>query len=300
MLSKLKNDIYEYLLNKGLVQSKIVVMMDGGVCSQMHQYLLGTLYLKKGFSVCYDLTFYKEWGLDINNEYVRNFDILKAFPYLKLKKASDVEINMYKKKYYYGGNDGAIRTTDISFLSLKPPVYLGGYYHFPSKEWLETFKSLYRMVDGVLDNINEVKCHEIGAHVDSVGVHVRRGDLKDEVSSYGVPASLDYFINAVKFFRKKLREPYFYFFSDEPQWVKENLLPKLDIKDYSEVVDINGSDRGYMDLYLLAHCKHQITTKGTLGKFGALLTDSPDKYVVLYNDETQQYWRMLFERPVFL
>ena len=144
------------------------------------------------------------------------------------------------------------------------------------------------------------KCLEIDKCVDSVGVHVRRGDLKEEVSSYGAPASFDYFINATAFFKKKLYRPYFYFFSDEPEWVKMDLLPRLSVKDCAEVVDINGSDKGYMDLYLLAHCKHQITTKGTLGKFGALLADNPDKYVVLYNDETQQYWKMLLQNPVFI
>ena len=71
MLGDLKRNIYKYLLNRGLLRTKIVVLMDGGICSQMHQYLLGNLYRKRGFPVCYDLTFYKEWGLDINNEFVK-------------------------------------------------------------------------------------------------------------------------------------------------------------------------------------------------------------------------------------
>ena len=274
--------------------------MDGGICSQMHQYLLGYLYVKAGFSVCYDPAFYKEWGADINNEYVRNFDILKAFPYLDFAVASDYEINIYKRKYFYGGNDGAIRTNDFSFLDFVPPVYLGGYYHFPSLKWLEAFQSLYKLSDGVLDDVNREKSDEIAAHPNSVAVHVRRGDLREEVSSYGAPASLDYFMKAILFLKKKLHEPYFYFFSDEPEWVRVELLPKLSIADSAEVVDINGSDKGYMDLYLIAHCKHQVTTKGTLGKFGALLADTPDKYVILCNDMTQQYWKILFQNPIFL
>lgn len=161
MLGDLKRNIYKYLLNRGLLRTKIVVLMDGGICSQMHQYLLGNLYRKRGFSVCYDLTFYKEWGLDINNEFVRNFDILKAFPYLEFEEASKLEVDVYRREYFYGGNDGDIRTNDMSFLSLVPPIYLGGYYHFPSKQWLETFQSLYRMVDGVLDKVNQIKCLEI-------------------------------------------------------------------------------------------------------------------------------------------
>lgn len=300
MLKDLKRNIYRYLIDWKIIRPKIIVMMDGGICSQMHQYLLGYLYVKAGFSVCYDLTFYKEWGADINNEYVRNFDILKAFPYLDFAVASDYEINIYKRKYFYGGNDGAIRTNDFSFLDFVPPVYLGGYYHFPSLKWLEAFQSLYKLSDGVLDDVNREKSDEIAAHPNSVAVHVRRGDLREEVSSYGAPASLDYFMKAILFLKKKLHEPYFYFFSDEPEWVRVELLPKLSIADSAEVVDINGSDKGYMDLYLIAHCKHQVTTKGTLGKFGALLADTPDKYVILCNDMTQQYWKILFQNPIFL
>ena len=101
MLGDLKRNIYKYLLNRGLLRTKIVVLMDGGICSQMHQYLLGNLYRKRGFSVCYDLTFYKEWGLDINNEFVRNFDILKAFPYLEFEEASKLEVDVYRRVVSY-------------------------------------------------------------------------------------------------------------------------------------------------------------------------------------------------------
>ena len=59
MLGDLKRNIYKYLLNRGLLRTKIVVLMDGGICSQMHQYLLGKLYLKRVFSLLCDFTFYK-------------------------------------------------------------------------------------------------------------------------------------------------------------------------------------------------------------------------------------------------
>ena len=38
-----------------------------------------------------------------------------------------------------------------------------------------------------------------------------------------------------------------------------------------------------MDLFLIARCKHQITSKGTLGKYGSLLGDNSEKMVVLCN-----------------
>ena len=277
MLGDLKRNIYKYLLNRGLLRTKIVVLMDGGICSQMHQYLLGNLYRKRRFSVCYDLTFYKEWGLDINNEFVRNFDILKAFPYLEFEEASKLEVDVYRREYFYGGNDGDIRTNDMSFLSLVPPIYLGGYYHFPSKQWLETFQSLYRMVDGVLDKVNQIKCLEIDKCVDSVGVHVRRGDylLPENNRKYGNICTLQYYRNAMQYMKEKVSDARFYFFSNDPEWVRENLS-----EGDSVIVNCNHGKENYLDMYLMSQCSHNIIANSSFSWWGAWLNRNPDKIIV--------------------
>lgn len=51
---------------------------------------------------------------------------------------------------------------------------------------------------------------------------------------------------------------------------------------------------------MIACCRHQITSKGTLGKYGALLEDNPEKTVVLCDDEVEYPWKELFLNPVFL
>ena len=61
-----------------LISPKVMVNLDGGVSSQMHQYLLGQLYAEKGYKVCYDLTFFDQRGGDLNNQFIRNFDLLKT------------------------------------------------------------------------------------------------------------------------------------------------------------------------------------------------------------------------------
>ena len=66
------------------------------------------------------------------------------------------------------------------------------------------------------------------------------------------------------------------------------------------MVDINGSDKGNMDLFLIAYCNHQITSKGTLGKYGALLRDSADKIVILSDDTVEYQWKGVFHNSVFL
>lgn len=300
VMLRVKYKIYKYLHRHGLVSPKMIVLMDGGICSQMHQFLLGQIYLKHGYKVAYDLTFYKEWGSDLNNLFVRNYDLEKAFPSLCVNVASSSAIQLYKKRYYYLGNCSGDRLNDFSFLQLSPPTYLGGYYHLPSDVWLQAFNSIFSFKLEVLDLANRVLYDEIVVRSETVAVHVRRGDLTVEVPAYGKPASIDYFQKSISYFRKELACPFFYFFSDEPAWVSEQLISLLGISDNYSVVDLNGSDKGYMDLFLIASCQHQITSKGTMGKFGAILNDTLEKKVVLCDDETEYYWGELLLNPVFL
>lgn len=298
---KWKESIYRRLLEGGLIAPKIVVLIDGGVCSQMHQYLLGQLYAGCGYKVVYDLSFYDELGLDKDRKFVRNFDLLKAFPYLEFNVASPTEIGVYRRKYHYIGNNTTARIDDFSFLEKVPPVYLGGYYLLPADVWLPAFHFLFRMTSGVLDTDNMRMCNEIDSQPYSVGVHVRRGDLKVEQYDYGMPPTLEYYKRAVDYFIRKFENSFFFFFSDEPEWVADELIPYLKLStDECKVVDINGSDRGYMDLFLIAHCKHQITSKGTLGKYGALLQDSPEKVVILCDDKLEYRYKELLQNTVFL
>lgn len=301
VFDKWKRSLYKRLLKYGVTSPKMVVLLDGGICSQMHQYLLGNLYRERGCHVAYDLSFYDEWGMDINHKFVRNFDLLKAFPYLNMEVASPIAVSVYKKKYYYEGNNTTKRVNDFSFLEKLPPLYLGGYYHLSANVWLPAFRSIFRLCPEILDADNIRMCDEIRLAASSVAVHVRRGDLKVEMFDYGKPASLDYFEKAVSYFQEKMSTPYFYFFSDEPDWVGSKLAPLLQLTEKDcRIVDINGSDKGYMDLYLMAYCKHQITSKGTLGKYSALLGDNPEKHVILCDDEIEYSWKELLHNPVFL
>lgn len=301
-MSHLKYEIYKLLIKSKLISPKIIVLMDGGICSQMHQYLLGRFYAERGHSVFYDLSFFEEWGSDLNQHFARNFDLLKAFPDLPLKEAYKTMIQVYRKKYYNIGNnsEGNLCVNDYSFLQKTAPVYFGGYYRLPADIWIGLFQSYFKLTPNVLDVPNRKLYEAILKEDCSVAIHVRRGDLKEEVFSYGSPATFSYFQEAIRFFAEKLLTPSFYFFSDEPDWVEEVLIHNLPLGHCYKVISINGSDRGYMDLYLIASCKHQITSKGTLGKYGALLMDCPQKYVVLCDDKTEYYWKELLYNPVYL
>ena len=116
--------LYRKAILKHLIAPEIVVLMDGGICSQMHQYLLGRFFAQKGYKVSYDLSFYRTWGTDLTHRFVRNFDLLKAFPYIEITKASDFKISVYKERFYVSGNNTGKRSEDYSCMESAPPLIL--------------------------------------------------------------------------------------------------------------------------------------------------------------------------------
>lgn len=100
---------------------------------------------------------------------------------------------------------------------------------------------------------------------------MRRGDLTVSSVAYGVPCSTEYFAKTIKIVRALEPRAKFYFFSDEPDYVRDELLPALPADLDSKIVGFNGSDKGYMDLAMIAKCGYVIGSIGSLGVYGAFL-----------------------------
>ena len=79
-----------------------MVSIDGDICSQLLQYIIGHLYIQKGFAVNFDLRFLEYHGKDLNNEFTRNFDL---FPHLKFYKVNKYISSYYIDNFYSEGNN---------------------------------------------------------------------------------------------------------------------------------------------------------------------------------------------------
>lgn len=259
----------------------VVGIIDGGICSQMRQYLLAKVFIDKGYEVEFDLSFYRT-GFDMNGDQVRNFDLQKAFPQMRIRRCSLLKSFVYRHCYSYKGSF-PVDDSDI-WTKLKPPVILLGYYAEPA--WLfNDLRLVFKMNPSVLD----VNNHRIFNNIpeNSVAVHVRRGDLSevDTIGFYGSPASVEYFLDAIKYLWKRLCSPVFYFFSDGMDYVEKNIISNLPGNINYQMIS-NGSDKGYCDLFLISKCSHHITSKGSLGKYGACL--NPNKGVVIISKDEKQ------------
>lgn len=113
--------------------------------------------------------------------------------------------------------------------------------------------------------------------VNAVSLHVRRGDYVQaaRISARHNICDLDYYLRAEEFVMQHVKSPVFYVFSDDPEWVKDNLA----LNSLARYVNHNNT-KGYEDLRLMSLCKHHIIANSSFSWWGAWLSTNSNKLVV--------------------
>lgn len=260
--------------NKALNKSNIitektaVIRIDGGICSQIEFCVLGLYMQDMGYKVKYDLSWFKENGLDGNKKFVRNYDMNLAFPDLKFEIASQEEIECFIKINVF---DGTIPLKGES-------GYLCGYAPERNKifEYRDIFMNNFKPVD--IDICYDVLAEIKGSQ--SCAVHVRRGDLAVYNPAYGYPTPKEYYIKAINIIHKLHPEVKFFFFSEECDWINEEIIPNIDSEIKYKICNKNGADKGYLDLYLMSQAEHLIASSGSLARTAKILSNSHGEIIL--------------------
>lgn len=115
-------------------------------------------------------------------------------------------------------------------------------------------------LDWLLSQISEKKMKDI--ENDLVFVHIRRGDFL-HFSPTGVPAilSLEYYLDAIELVTSLLKSPFFIFVTDDVSYVEKSF--------YFMSNKIISDNNKYIDLGLMALCKHGIMSASTFSWWGA-------------------------------
>ncbi len=277
-----------FLHKAGIIKPVFILRMDGGISSQIYFYMIGKyLSEKSGYPLYFDLIWFDKVGKDMDGKQVRNFDLLKFAPDLDFKIAqNNWKTHLYRLLYTHEQNwDDHYRKWE----ALKPPLYLTGYYG-PYNELYEDIAKVFMAQPEGLSIQDQKMASDIISRPNTVGVHIRRGDLQNYLPAYGEPAPEAYFKKAIIELKNKYgRDLYFYFFSDDHDWVRSFVEERLPPGNYV-IADCNKSDKGYVDLWLLSKCKHFISSAGSFGKFGSALNPSHgDVYV--YSTPQSQVWQ---------
>lgn len=277
-----------------LLPDYVVLQMDGGICSQMHFLAVGSMLEDMGRKVAYDLSWFDRVGKDVDGRFCRNFDLEKLFPKVKLHRIGNGFVKWVYYHLLWKHND-YFAENPLEWLHLRGPVYYDGYFFEPDNLYTEKFKEIFLNPRPALSPADLATLEHIEAlntHADTCAVHVRRGDLAKAMAAYGEPASAEYFLKAMERVKRESENVHFFFFSDEPEWVENNLFPIVEPESFTLCLH-NGSEGGYLDLYLMSQCHHIVTSQGSMGKYAALMrTDGRQNgLVTLRPDHQDLAWR---------
>jgi hypothetical protein len=110
----------------------------------------------------------------------------------------------------------------------------------------------------------------------SVAIHVRRGDYLNDPKVRYIHGILgdDYYKKSIIYIKKKVKNPFFFIFSDDIKLVKKT-FSFFDDKKYI-FIDTKSSIN---DLYLMSNCKHFIIANSSFSWWGAWLSKNKRKIV---------------------
>lgn len=115
------------------------------------------------------------------------------------------------------------------------------------------------------------------AESDSVSIHIRRGDYVNSLKTnqfHGI-CSLEYYHNAIKLISQKITSPVFFIFSDDIDWVKDNL------NIIYPVFYVSGEMLpDHEELMIMSKCKHNIIANSSFSWWGAWLNENKTKIVI--------------------
>ena len=270
----------------------VVVEFAGGFVDQLYLYRFGysieKLYGKK---VLYDISFYNNYGKDDIGKYNRNFELLNIFNNFSFKTASENEIEIARNFIIIGQYDGIDINNIIENSNF---LYLNTFLAWKSKSKKLDFNEVFDLDKYILtklDNDNKIVYEDIKNCKHSVACHVRRNDyLVVDYRKYNL--NEDYFIKAIEKINEQIKEKLkIYFFSDDMDWVKNNLIPLIKNKYDYMAVDINDNDRGYFDFYLISNCKYQIASEGRFCETAHIFNKYQNKILITPNDIDKKYIR---------
>lgn len=252
----------------------VIVNISYGLGNQMCQYAAArALALRTKSSLILDASYFKN-----NKKYRHEIYGLDFFELPKPK------IKNPKFSYYLKGiiiklklSRIALYITDTespAIISCKSKIiYLDGI--FLSEKYFTDCAAIIR-TDFTFKNIDE-KNLQLGkqlAEYTSISVHIRRGEfvIKEQ---YGT-SPLEYYQKAIDYLTSKFPDSHWYFFSDDINWVREN-LPKPENTNY---ISHNTGADSYKDMYLMSQCKHNIIANSSFSWWGAWLNANPGKIVI--------------------
>ena len=290
-ISPVLYDVFTYINEKYILPNKmvkasqteplVVIQLSGGMGNQMFQYALYLQLQALGknvkiddkteyegrnarpirlsvFNAKYEVPTETEMNcltdsyLDLASKIRRKLKGRKTAAYMEKSQLFDSKVLELNRAYFMGWWQ-----SEKYFAGIKEKVREA--FNFKNMNLSETMKTYA----DAMENSN------------SVSVHIRRGDYQQVDEIYGGICTEEYYEKAMKKMREEIPDCHFFIFTNDIPWVKEHMQGK-DVT----VVEGNDEDAGYIDMYLMTHCKHYILANSSFSWWGCYLNPSEDKKVI--------------------
>jgi len=261
----------------------LIVKLNGGLGNQMFQWALARAIEKsRGIKALLDLSFFDkkyarpyELGLfELQPKFVEDFwtkiklNIAWKFR-KKLAGKSLLGLNFYSEPHF---------EYDKNIETIQPNTHVEGF--FQSEKYFSDIEKELRedfQFKSAPDGENQELIEKIKS-TNSISLHIRRGDYvqKKRYQNVYSNCSLDYYKKGVELIAEKFGNPTLFIFSDDIEWVKENL--KLPYE--SVYVSHNTGAKSYEDLRLMSNCHHNVIANSSFSWWGAWLNSNEEKIVI--------------------
>ena len=272
-----------------------IVCVSSGLANQMFMYAYSRYLVSKGENVYIALQARKPF-----EEFAfEKITIRDVFPNVKIREMRPWMRPLVQLFFKNGYSAQRLRRI-LSLFGIR-------YYHAknfsyepwmmePQKSWCGIYRGLWQSENYFKECANDVRKQfafpeftedkniAIAAKMakeNSVAIHLRKGVDYMRSESFGKNlCEVGYYLRAINYIKKHVHNPVFYVFTDNPQWVKEN-LPSFDysLVDWNEV----AGKTQFRDMQLMSCCKHNIIANSTYSWWGAWLNSNPDKIVIAPN-----------------
>jgi hypothetical protein len=262
----------------------VIIQLMGGLGNQLFQYAAARrLAYERDAILMLDISYYKTDKLreyKLNNYKVQqNFATeLETLPFQSRKLFFRL-LRLIKRLIYpyYKGNiyfETARYKFDEKFLQTNNFVYLKGY--FQNEKYFLPIESILRNELCPVNPISEYcqKIIERIASANSVSIHIRRGDYASDPKIRATRGLL--YERAVEYIAERVTQPYFFVFSDDPLWAREN----LNVRHPVTWIDLHPEQKDFEDLWLMSQCHHHIIANSSFSWWGAWLSSFPKKIVI--------------------
>jgi hypothetical protein len=290
----LGNQLFQYAAGRALsCKYNTTLLIDiSNYFFDFRSYELNKFYITGQIARTSDLIHYSKYNAFINFLFLHSNFHKNVLAKTLLKKGSEFRDNLssHQNKCKYETRDVNLINGkyvaerflhyDPEFINSPDNIYLMGYWH--SEKYFKNIIDIVREEFKFREPIKTEIVKKI-KNSNSVSIHIRRGD-KSNIGSNYYTTEVGYIYRAIDIIKSHIENPVFFIFSDEPEWVNEN----LEIQEPFNIITSFAPDQ---DLQLMSLCNHNIIAESSFSWWGGWLNPNKNKIIIAPNPKR---WNKLF------